>query len=48
MHEGPDAAERFTNLLGRVMSVSKDELTKREATYQKQRAKKRAKKSRAR
>lgn len=42
-HEGPDAAKRMTGLMGRVLSVSKDELARREAAYQKSR---KAKKSR--
>jgi hypothetical protein len=35
--EGPEAADRFTNLLRRVVSVPKDELIKREAAYQHER-----------
>ena len=36
-HEGPKAADRFTGLMRRVLSVSKDELAKREADYRKAR-----------
>lgn len=36
--EGPEAAERFDRTLSRVLNVSKDELAKREAAYQKSRA----------
>ena len=32
--EGPDAARRFEGTMGQVLRVSKDELAKREATYQ--------------
>jgi len=42
-HEGPEAARRFEDTMTRVLTVSKAELTKREAAYQKAR---RAKKSR--
>lgn len=38
--EGPKAAQRFQETVHRVLSVSKDELAKREATYQKARANK--------
>lgn len=41
--EGPEAAERFNGTMNRVLKVSKEELTKREAAYQKTR---RGKKSR--
>ena len=44
-HEGPEAARRFEHTLGRVLTVSKDELAKREAAYKRGR---RAKKSRTR
>lgn len=43
-HEGPDAARRFNGTMRRVLTVSKAELDKREAAYQKSR---RAKKTRA-
>jgi hypothetical protein len=36
-----DDARRFESLLGRVLSVSKDELKRREAEYQKEREEKR-------
>ena len=36
-HEGPEAAQRFEGTMRRVLSVSKAELTKREADYQKSR-----------
>ena len=36
-YEGQEAARRFDKTLGRVMKVSKEELTKREAAYQKSR-----------
>ena len=36
-HEGPEAARRFTKGMERVLRVSKDELTKRAAAYQKSR-----------
>jgi hypothetical protein len=35
--EGPEAVERFEKLLGRVITVSKEELNRREAEYQKNR-----------
>jgi hypothetical protein len=38
--EGPEAAERFDRTMARVLTVSKDELNKREAMYQKARARK--------
>lgn len=41
-HEGPDAAQRFDTTMQRLMTVSKDELAKREATYQKSRPAKKA------
>jgi hypothetical protein len=40
--EGPDAAQKFQRTLDRVLKVSKDELTRREAEYQKQRRVKKA------
>jgi hypothetical protein len=43
-HEGPDAARRFENTMSRVLSASKDELTRRETDYRKAR---KAKKSKA-
>ena len=43
-HEGPEAAQRFEGTIKRVLAVSKEELTKREAVYQKSR---RTKKTRA-
>jgi hypothetical protein len=36
-HEGPEAARRFTEGMERILRVSKEELTKREATAQKER-----------
>lgn len=42
--EGPEAADRFEDTLKRLVNVPRDELAKREATYQKSRA---AKKRRA-
>lgn len=36
-HEGPEAAQRFAQTVRRVLSVSKEELAKREAAYQKTR-----------
>lgn len=38
--EGPAAANRFKTLLGRVLTVSKDELKRREAEYKRSRAEK--------
>jgi hypothetical protein len=35
--EGPDAAQRFESTLRRIVSVPKDELSRREAAYQKSR-----------
>lgn len=35
--EGPDAARRFERTLGRLISVSKEELAKRDAAHQKAR-----------
>jgi len=35
--EGPEAADRFENALDRILKVSKEELAKREAAYQKSR-----------
>lgn len=35
--EGPDAARRFEHTMNRLLRVSKDELTKREADYKKSR-----------
>jgi hypothetical protein len=32
-HEGPEAADRFQRGLSNVLSVTKEELTKREANY---------------
>ena len=40
-HEGPDAARRFERTLSRLISVSKDELGKREASERKSRLRKR-------
>lgn len=42
--EGPEAASRFNETMGRVLTVTKEELAKREAAYKKSR---RAKKTRA-
>lgn len=36
-HEGPVAATRFERVVNRVLKVSKEELSKREAAYQKSR-----------
>jgi hypothetical protein len=38
--EGTDAARRFESAVTRVLRVSKEELAKREETYQKSRAQK--------
>jgi hypothetical protein len=35
--EGPEAAERFDGAMNRLLKISKEELTKREATYQQSR-----------
>jgi hypothetical protein len=37
-HDGPVAAQRYEQGLGRVLSVSKEELAKREDAYQESRA----------
>lgn len=37
-HEGAEASERFERTLSRVLTVTKDQLTKREDTYLKSRA----------
>lgn len=42
--DGPDNARRFERTMSRILTVSKHELTKREAAYKKSR---RAKKTRA-
>jgi hypothetical protein len=44
-HEGPEAARRFADALGRVLKVSKSELLKREAAWK--RARQRQKRRRA-
>lgn len=44
-HEGPEASRRAEHTLNRVLTVSKDELAKREAAYKKSR---RTKKTHAR
>lgn len=36
--EGPDAAERFERTMDHLLRVSKEELARREATYQASRA----------
>ena len=36
-NEGPDAARRFERTMNRVLKVSKEELARREAAYQKSR-----------
>jgi hypothetical protein len=36
-YEGPEAAGRFDHAISRVLSVSKDELERREAEYQESR-----------
>ena len=36
-HHGTDAAQRFEGAMSRLIKVSKEELTKREAAYQKSR-----------
>ena len=38
VQEGPDAARRFEDTMGRVLQVSKEELGRREAAYQDARA----------
>jgi hypothetical protein len=43
--EGPEAAERFQGAVKRLLTVSKDELTKREAAYQKKRRTKKARRA---
>jgi hypothetical protein len=40
-HEGQDATERFQGAMNRLLKVSKEELAKREAAYQKSRARQR-------
>jgi hypothetical protein len=45
-HEGPEAARRAEQTMARILTVSKDELTKREAAYKKSR--RHSKKSRSR
>lgn len=40
-HEGPDAARRFERTLGRLITVSKEELAKRESSSRKSRLSKR-------
>jgi hypothetical protein len=42
VREGPDAARRFESVLGRVLTVSKDELTKRETAWKRARKTKKA------
>ncbi len=44
-HEGPDAAKRFEATMRRALSVSKEELVKREAAYPKTRRAKKARSS---
>ena len=34
MHEGPHAADKFKHAVGRILSVPKAELVRREADYQ--------------
>jgi hypothetical protein len=34
VHEGPEAARRFERTMDRLLSVSKEELAKREAAHQ--------------
>lgn len=41
-HEGADAARRFENTMRQILSVSKDELVKREAAWKKSRKAKKA------
>ena len=45
-HEGPTAARRSETTLTRILTLSKEELAKREAAYQKARRAKKARKSR--
>ena len=45
MVEGPEAWQRFTDAVKQVMSVSKDELKRREAAWKRERAKTKAKKA---
>ena len=40
--EGPEAVERFDGTMNRLLKVSKEELAKREAAYQKSRRTKKA------
>jgi hypothetical protein len=44
--EGAEAAQRFEHTMHRVLSISKDELTKRENAYQKKRRAKKSRKTR--
>jgi predicted GIY-YIG superfamily endonuclease len=46
--EGPGAAQRFERTLGRVLTVSKAELAKREAAYKKSRRLKKARRTASR
>jgi len=45
--DGLDAAHRFERTMDRILKVSKEELTKREATYQKSRRTKKSRQTRA-
>lgn len=47
-HEGPDAAKRFESVMSRLVSVSKDELIKREAAWKKARQRKAARRKKSR
>ena len=42
--EGPEAAKKFDDALSRIVKVSKDELAKREAHYQKTEGRKKPRK----
>lgn len=46
-HEGPEAARLFELALNRVLSVSKEELNKREAAYKKARKAKKARRKKS-
>lgn len=47
-HEGPEAAHRFEGTMKRVLTVSKEELDKREAAYKKARRGKKTRDTKAR
>ena len=45
IQEGPDAARRFEDTMNRVLQVSKEELTRREAEYQESRRDKKSRRT---